>query len=73
MNLQAHIEALRTRVRDCHATRDQIALATNGVVSSSWVSKFASGKMRNPRADSLVALDLALDALESARPIHRAA
>jgi len=45
-------------------TRDQIAAATGGALSSSWVSKFASGRMRNPRLDSLIALDQALRACD---------
>lgn len=73
MDIPAYIECLKTRLRDCHATRDQVALATGGVVSASWVSKFASNKMRNPRVDSLIALDLAIQSFECARPMDRAA
>ncbi len=73
MDIHAYIECLKTRLRDCHATRDQVAIATNGVVSASWVSKFASNRMRNPRVESLIALDLALESLECQRPIDQAA
>lgn len=60
MNIQAYLDELRARVRACPASRDQIALATGGAISPSWVQKFAVGRMRNPRVDSLVALDQAL-------------
>lgn len=73
MNMQTYIEELRSRVLTCHATRDQIAAATHGVVSSSWVSKFAAGRMRNPRADSLVALDTALASLSETPALKTAA
>jgi transcriptional regulator with XRE-family HTH domain len=61
MDIQAHIESLRERLQSSGMTRDQIAAATGGALSASWVSKFASGKMRNPRVDSLVALERAIN------------
>jgi transcriptional regulator with XRE-family HTH domain len=61
MDICAHIESLRERLRASNMTRDQVAAATNGALSASWVSKFASGKMRNPRMDSLLALERAMD------------
>jgi transcriptional regulator with XRE-family HTH domain len=63
MNLHSHVEALKMRLAECPATREEIAAAT-GLLSASWVSKFASGRMRNPRLDSLVALELALSHFE---------
>jgi transcriptional regulator with XRE-family HTH domain len=63
MNIQSHVEALKVRLSECPATREEIAAAT-GLLSASWVSKFASGRMRNPRVDSLVALDTALSHFE---------
>jgi transcriptional regulator with XRE-family HTH domain len=63
MNIRSHVETLRQRLSVCRATREEIAVAT-GLLSPSWVSKFAAGRMRNPRVDSLIALERALDALE---------
>ena len=63
MNIRTHVDALRSRLSECQATREEIAAAT-GLLSASWVSKFASGRMKNPRVDSLVALDLALSSFE---------
>lgn len=60
MNIQAYLDELRARVRECPTSRDQLALATQGALSPSWINKFAAGRMRNPRVDSLVALDQAL-------------
>jgi len=67
MNIQSYIDDLRHRLRECPASRDQIALATAGVVSPSWVNKFAAGRMNNPRVDSLVALDQALSRVTAPR------
>jgi hypothetical protein len=64
MNIHEHVDLLRQRLRACHATHEQVAAKTDGVVSASWVAKFAVGRMRNPRVDSLVALSSALDRLE---------
>ncbi|NCC40583.1 MAG: XRE family transcriptional regulator [Gammaproteobacteria bacterium] len=61
MDICAHIESLRERLQASNMTRDQVAAATNGALSASWVSKFASGKMRNPRIDSLLALERAIE------------
>jgi transcriptional regulator with XRE-family HTH domain len=60
MDIQNHVESLRAQLKTCPLTRDQIAAATGGALSSSWVSKFASGRMRNPRVDSLLALERAI-------------
>jgi hypothetical protein len=65
MDIQAHIELLRERLQSSGMTRDQIAAATGGALSASWVSKFASGRMRNPRVDSLLALERAIDSRPS--------
>jgi transcriptional regulator with XRE-family HTH domain len=62
MEIRMHIDTLRERLRSCAATREQIAAATGGSLSSSWVSKFASGRMRNPRVESLIALEQAINA-----------
>ena len=67
MNLESYVEALRARLRDAPATRDRVAVATNGQLSTSWVAKFAAGRMRNPRVDSLITLDRALSRLDAAR------
>jgi hypothetical protein len=67
MNIQTYLDDLRSRVRECPASRDKIALATGGAVSPSWVNKFAAGRMRNPRVDSLVALDQALSTVSAPR------
>jgi transcriptional regulator with XRE-family HTH domain len=61
MNIPEHIDALRAKLQRCPMTREQVARATGGTLSASWVSKFASGRMRNPRMDSLLALERALD------------
>jgi transcriptional regulator with XRE-family HTH domain len=61
MNINEHVESLRVRLKACPLTRDQIAAATDGALSSSWVSKFASGRMRNPRLESLLALERAIE------------
>jgi transcriptional regulator with XRE-family HTH domain len=63
MNITEHVDSLRARLLACHATREQVAAASGGVISSSWVSKFASGRMTNPRIDTLMALDDALNRL----------
>jgi predicted transcriptional regulator len=67
MNIQSYIDDLRRRLRECPASRDQIALATDGAVSPSWVNKFAAGRMNNPRVDSLMALDQALSEITTPR------
>jgi len=64
MDIRQYIEELRSRLSDCPLTRDQLAERTGGVLSASWVSKFANGVMDNPRADSLKALDAALTSCE---------
>jgi hypothetical protein len=64
MNIETHVETLRQRLLSCPATRQQVSAATDGELSASWVSKFAAGRMANPRVDSLVALDRALSQFE---------
>jgi hypothetical protein len=64
MDIDAYITTLQTRLADCPLTRDQLAQKTDGALSASWLSKFASGHMQNPRADSLRALDAALASCE---------
>jgi transcriptional regulator with XRE-family HTH domain len=61
MDICAHIESLRERLQASNMTRDEVAAATGGAISASWVSKFASGRMRNPRVDSLLALERAIE------------
>ena len=41
-----------------------MAAQTGGAISDSWISKFAEGKMPNPRIGSLIALEQAMDELE---------
>jgi transcriptional regulator with XRE-family HTH domain len=64
MSITDHVDLLRARLLACRATREQVAQASGGVISSSWVSKFASGRMTNPRIDTLTALDQALNSLD---------
>lgn len=64
MDIDTYIRQLRARLAACPLTRDQLAERTGGVLSASWVSKFASGVMDNPRADTLKALDTALTSCE---------
>jgi transcriptional regulator with XRE-family HTH domain len=56
MNIREHVDLLRDRLKASTATNEQVAQASGGVISSSWVSKFASGRMLNPTIDTLVAL-----------------
>lgn len=67
MNIQAQINILRTRLRTCQATNAALSEAAAGELSPSWISKFRSGHLHNPRVDTLVALDRALNACEGAR------
>lgn len=69
MDLQAHIEHLRRRLNRRAATWGQVASASGGELTASWVAKFAVGRMRNPTARSLIALESALDQCELAAPI----
>lgn len=64
MDIDAYIATLRSRLADCPLTRPQLAERTGGVLSASWVSKFASGVMNNPTAESLRVLDAALTSCE---------
>lgn len=61
--MTAHIASLRSRLADCRLTREQLAALSQGDFSASWLSKFAAGRMRNPRASTLIALERALDQL----------
>lgn len=55
------LDHLRERLAACPLSREQLAALTNGALSASWISKFACGHMDNPRINSLIALEAALD------------
>lgn len=65
MNISEHVERLRVRVKSRTTSAKAIADATLGILSESWVYKFADGRMKNPRLKSLVALDQALTKIET--------
>ncbi len=67
MNLENYVEAPRARLRDNPATRAGMSAATNGAISTSWVSKFASGRMQNPRVRTLIDLERAMSRLDATR------
>ena len=74
MNLQTHLAGLRGRLLACRATNATLAAASGGVLSESWISKFRAGHMANPRMDTLLALETALEACEPcAAPLRRVA
>jgi hypothetical protein len=74
MDIQAHIATLRRRLGACRATNATLAAASGGVLSESWISKFRAGRMANPRVDTLLALETALEACEPcAAPLRRVA
>ena len=74
MDIQAHIATLRRRLGACRATNATISEASGGVLSESWISKFRAGRMVNPRVDTLMALETALEACEpAAAPLRRVA
>jgi hypothetical protein len=64
MSIHAYIDDIRQRLIACHATNAMVVEASGGVFSESWVSKFRSGRMKNPRVETLSALDGALSTLE---------
>ncbi len=66
MNMQAHLETLRARVKTCPVTQDELTAVADGAFSSSWLNKFSRGEMQNPRINSLDALAAALDKVEHA-------
>lgn len=66
MNMQAHLETLRARVKACPVTQDELTAAASGAFSSSWLNKFSRGEMQNPRINSLDALESALAKVEDA-------
>jgi hypothetical protein len=66
MNIQSHLAGLRERLRACKATNAALVAASDGRLSESWISKFRSGHLHNPRLDTLVALDAALKSCEQA-------
>jgi len=68
MDLQNHIDALRTAVASSGVTHAGLADLSGGVLTHSWVSKFARGVMHNPQAKSLIALSDALDRAKGAAP-----
>ena len=65
MNMQAHLENLRARVKACPVTQDELTAAAAGAFSSSWLNKFSRGEMQNPRINSLDALAAALAKVEA--------
>lgn len=64
MDIQCYIPTLISRLKACPATNSQLADAANGVVSPSWISKFRSGRMRNPQVGSIAALITAMEQFE---------
>jgi hypothetical protein len=68
MDIENHIEYLRTRLALCkgkpETSRKKLAAQTGGAISDSWISKFAEGRMANPRVGSLIALEKAMNELE---------
>lgn len=64
MNMQAHLSMLRNRLRACKATNAALSAASAGVLSESWISKFRAGHLNNPRLETLIALDAALEVCE---------
>lgn len=62
MHLTTYVAQLRARLRQSPATYHAIAARSGGVLSHSWVAKFASGHRNNPSINSLLALDAALQA-----------
>ena len=67
MDLELYISTLRSRLEECGMTREQLAAASGGELSASWLSKFAAGHMANPRVGTLLALESALNTCGSAR------
>jgi hypothetical protein len=67
MNLQTYVTDLRTRLREAPATQREIALLAGPEISFSWINKFATGALKNPSVDSLLALERALDHLPPAK------
>ena len=64
MDIQTYVESLRARLAACGYTREQVSRASDGRLSTSWLSKFAAGVRDNPTLATMVALDQALRALE---------
>ena len=68
MDIKNHMEYLRNRLALCKGrpgtSRKRLAAQSGGVISDSWISKFAEGKMPNPRVGSLIALEQAMNDLE---------
>lgn len=60
MDICDYIETLRARLAESTLTREQISAASGNALSVSWISKFAAGRMRNPRVESLLSLERAL-------------
>ncbi len=67
MNLQTYVTDLRTRLREAPATQREIARLAGPEISFSWINKFATGALKNPSVDSLLALERALDQLAPAK------
>lgn len=58
--LITYIDSLRAQLADSPLTNREISDLTSGAVSPRWVSAFRNGGMRNPQAESLLALERAL-------------
>ena len=67
MNLQTYVTDLRSRLRESPATQREIARLAGQEISFSWINKFATGALKNPSVDSLMALERALDQLATAK------
>lgn len=64
MDLIAHKDRLRARLLASRVHRMDLANASGGVISYSWLSKFANGWRDNPTITTLTALERVLDELE---------
>lgn len=64
MSIHTYVDVLHARLVACRATNAELAEAGNKAFSESWVSKFRARRMTNPRIDTLMALNDALDALD---------
>lgn len=67
MNLQTYVTDLRSRLRESPVTQREIARLAGQEISFSWINKFATGALKNPSVDSLMALERALDQLATAK------
>ena len=60
MDIRNYIEELRTRLHKHRGRYRQIVELSDGELSYSWLSGFGMGRLDNPRAAKLEALDKAL-------------